>query len=132
MHLYSFTGQSMAVYGYCRVSTQTQVDEGLSLDVQQRQILGYAQIHDLEVNSFFIEKGISGSKPFDERPEGSKLIHQLKSGDVVIAAKLDRVFRSSLDALQVVEQLGKKGVSLHLIDLGGNVTNNGISKLCRT
>jgi putative DNA-invertase from lambdoid prophage Rac len=32
----------MAVFGYCRVSTVRQVDEGESLDVQQRQLQGYA------------------------------------------------------------------------------------------
>ena len=32
----------MAIYGYCRVSTLKQADEGESLDVQRRQIEGYA------------------------------------------------------------------------------------------
>jgi hypothetical protein len=35
-------GLAMAVFGYCRVSTVRQVDEGESLDVQQRQLQGYA------------------------------------------------------------------------------------------
>ena len=34
----------MATYGYVRVSTQRQADEGESLAVQQRQIIGYAQM----------------------------------------------------------------------------------------
>ena len=45
---------------------------------------------------------------------------KLKKGDIVIAPKLDRLFRSALDALQVVEDLKKRGVSLHLLDLGGS------------
>ena len=32
----------MSVYGYCRVSTLRQANEGESLEVQQRQIEGYA------------------------------------------------------------------------------------------
>jgi DNA invertase Pin-like site-specific DNA recombinase len=32
----------MAVYGYCRVSTDRQADEGESLDVQRRKLEGYA------------------------------------------------------------------------------------------
>ena len=34
----------MSVFGYVRVSTQQQADEGESLAVQQRQIEGYCQI----------------------------------------------------------------------------------------
>jgi putative DNA-invertase from lambdoid prophage Rac len=70
--------------------------------------------------------------PIAERPEGAKLFAKLKKGDVVIALKLDRLFRSALDALQVVEDLKKRGVALHLLDLGGDVTGNGLSKVFMT
>jgi putative DNA-invertase from lambdoid prophage Rac len=52
--------------------------------------------------------------------------------DLVIAPKLDRMFRSALDALQVVEALKTRGVKLHLIDLGGDIAGNGLSKLFLT
>src|SRR3954447_1254193 len=42
------------------------------------------------------------------------------------------MFRSALDALHVLGQIQKRGVSLHMIDLGGDVTGNGISKLVFT
>ena len=42
---------------------------------------------------------------------------------MVIAAKLDRFFRSALDALQVVEELKARGVKLHLLDLGGDIAH---------
>jgi hypothetical protein len=48
------------------------------------------------------------------------LFAKLESGDIVIAAKLDRLFRSALDALKVVESLKTRGVKLHLLDLGGD------------
>jgi putative DNA-invertase from lambdoid prophage Rac len=53
-------------------------------------------------------------------------------GDIVIAAKLDRLFRSALDALKVVESLKGRGVKLHLLDLGGDIAGNGVSKLFLT
>ena len=56
----------------------------------------------------------------------------LKPGDVIITPKLDRMFRSALNALGVLEGLKQQGVSLHMIDLGGDVTGNGISKLVFT
>ncbi len=46
----------------------------------------------------------------------------LKSGETVITAKLDRMFRSALNALDVLGQLKDRGVNLHMIDLGGDVT----------
>jgi DNA invertase Pin-like site-specific DNA recombinase len=121
--------RKMAVYGYCRVSTARQASEGESLDVQRRQIEGYAHMHGLTLRGMTIEEGVSGSIPVHERPKGGPLFAKLRKGDVVIAPKLDRLFRSALDALQVVEDLRKRGVSLHLLDLGGDISGNGPRKL---
>ena len=49
-----------------------------------------------------------------------------------VAPKLDRLFRSALDALKVVESLKTCGVKLHLLDLGGDISGNGLSKLFLT
>lgn len=119
-------------YGYARVSTLRQSDEGESLEVQERQIAGYAQMQGLTLDRVLVERGVSGSKPLADRPEGAKLLALLKPGDVVITPKLDRMFRSALDALAVLGQLKDRGVSLHMIDLGGDTTGNGVSKLVFT
>jgi DNA invertase Pin-like site-specific DNA recombinase len=119
-------------YGYVRVSTTMQANEGESLEVQQRQIAGYAQMHGLIVEKTFIERGVSGSKPLAERPAGSALIGALQPGDIVITPKLDRMFRSALDALDMLSKMKAAGVALHMIDLGGDTTGNGVSKLVFT
>lgn len=122
----------MAVYGYTRVSTGRQAEEGESLGAQQRRIEGYAMMQGFQVEQMFVERGISGSTCLHERPQGARLLGILKPGDVVITPKLDRMFRSALDALDVLAKLKDAGVSLHMIDLGGDVTGNGISKLVFT
>ena len=122
----------MTVYGYCRVSTVRQASEGESLEVQRRQIEGYAIMHGLALDGVVIEEEVSGSVPVSERPKGGALFAKLAKGDVVIAPKLDRLFRSALDALTVVDDLRKRGVSLHLLDLGGDISGNGLSKLFLT
>lgn len=122
----------MATYGYARVSTSRQANEGESLDVQQRTVDGYAMMHGFKIARTFIEKGVSGSVPLAERGAGAELLAILKPGDVIVTAKLDRMFRSALDALDVLAKLKARGVSLHMIDLGGDVTGNGISKLVFT
>jgi Resolvase, N terminal domain len=58
----------MAVDGYCRVSTLKQASEGESLDVQRRQIEGYALMHAVTLADVLVEEGVSGSIPVEERP----------------------------------------------------------------
>lgn len=122
----------MAVYGYARVSTNQQANEGESLDVQRRQIEGYALMQGLPLSRVHVERGVSGSKPLTERPEGAALLQGLAPGDVVITPKLDRMFRSASDALAILDRLKAQGVAIHMIDLGGDVTANGVSKLVFT
>jgi putative DNA-invertase from lambdoid prophage Rac len=122
----------MAVYGYARVSTARQANEGESLEVQRRQIEGYALMHGLILDEVVIEEGVSGSVPVAERSAAGPLFAKLGKGDVVIAPKLDRLFRSALDALRVVEELKARRVALHLLDLGGDISGNGLSKLFLT
>jgi Resolvase, N terminal domain len=88
----------MAVYGYVRVSTQAQTDEGVSLAVQRRQLEGWAMMMGRVLDRVFVEGGVSGSVPLQERPEGERMWTGLKRGDAIVAVKLDRVFRSALDA----------------------------------
>jgi DNA invertase Pin-like site-specific DNA recombinase len=126
------TAQAPRVLGYCRVSTLAQASHGESLDVQQRTIAGYAQMHALTLDQVFVERGVSGSKPLADRPEGARLLALLQPGDTVITPKLDRMFRSAIDALDVLGKLNERRVNLHMIDLGGDTTGNGISRLVFT
>lgn len=119
----------MGVYGYIRVSTKSQSDDGLSIEAQQRQIEGYAMMKGLGITALYIERAVSGSKPISIRPEGKRLRSSLRSGDSVICAKLDRMFRNAKDALTVSEELRQNNIKLHLLDLGGDVTGNGVSKM---
>jgi putative DNA-invertase from lambdoid prophage Rac len=120
------------VYGYVRVSTAAQANEGESLDVQRRQLEGWAHMQGRELDAVLVERGVSGSVPLADRPEGGRLWADLRSGDVLVAAKLDRLFRSALDALQAVEALKARSVALVLLDLGGDIAGNGLSKLFLT
>ena len=61
-----------------------------------------------------------------------KLLAAPGKGDVIVTAKLDRAFRSAADALAVLEEFKAQGIGLHMIDLGGDVCGNGISKLVFT
>jgi putative DNA-invertase from lambdoid prophage Rac len=105
------------IYGYCRVSTEVQVEEGYSLRAQQRKILDYLRRnHPNDPYSILHDAGISASKPLSTRPVGSDLLRVLKKGDTVIAVSLDRLFRNAVDSLSTVEQWGEQDISLCLLD----------------
>lgn len=95
-------------------------------------LYGYALQQRLELARVFVERGVSGSTPIGQRPEGAKLPAVLRAGDVILTPKLDRTFRSALDALGELDELRAQKVALHMLDLGGDVTGNGISKLVFT
>jgi DNA invertase Pin-like site-specific DNA recombinase len=84
------------------------------------------------IAEFFIQGGVCGSLPLADRPEGERMLATVGKGDVIVVAKLDRAFRSAADALTVLEELKDQGVGLHLIDLGGDVIGNGVSKMVFT
>ena len=124
----------MAIFGYARVSTVTQAREGESLEAQRRQVTSYAASkgYELPEENLFVEAGVSGGIEFQERPEGAKLLEKMVSGDMVIFPKLDRAFRNTRNALNVLHDLKGRGISVHFIDLGGDVTGNGVGAIVFT
>lgn len=102
--------------GYIRVSTDGQVESGLSLEAQRKKIEAYATLKDLELVEIIEDAGISAKNL--NRP-GMKRLMELarkKEVDAVIIAKLDRMFRNTVDALETSEALNKRGVALHSIE----------------
>lgn len=124
----------MATFGYVRVSTVQQATEGDSLETQRKQIQGYALSKGLHLpdERVFIESGVSGGSNFEDRTEGGRLLQMLIEGDTVIFSKLDRAFRNTRNALNVLHSLKERGVNAHFIDLGGDVTSNGIGQVVFT
>jgi len=81
----------MNTYGYVRVSTLQQANEGESLETQLSQIRSYSELKGFSIpnENLITERGVSGSLEFEKRPEGSKLFSHLQSGDILIFSKLD-------------------------------------------
>lgn len=118
---------------YVRVSTEEQAADGTtSLKVQERKCRGLAMMRGVGAfdSTTYTDAGVSGSIPLGERPEGRKLLEAAAPGDVIVVAKLDRIFRSASDALVTAEALAKRKVDLILLDMGNEpVTSNGTAKL---
>jgi DNA invertase Pin-like site-specific DNA recombinase len=119
----------MAIYGYARVSTVDQAENGNSLETQRQVLAGFAQSEGLSIDRMFVDRAVSGSRPLLDRTAGAELLGALTVGDVVFCAKLDRMFRNASDALATLDALKARGVRLFLKDMGGDVTGNGVSGL---
>ena len=92
------------VVGYARVSTDKQVDGGVSLDVQREKIQAYCLAMDLDLVAIIEDAGAS-AKSLDRAGLRSALA-MLTSGkaDALLVTKLDRLTRSVRDLGDLVER----------------------------
>ncbi|QAY65035.1 recombinase family protein [Paenibacillus protaetiae] len=89
---------------YCRVSTDEQAREGVSLDEQVERLKAYCRAMGWSDQvQIFIDDGYS-AKNLD-RPELKRLLHAVKSGAVsrIMVTKLDRMSRRLLDLLNIID-----------------------------
>lgn len=121
------------ILAYARVSTIEQAADGTtSINEQIRKAKAVADLRGASSFDFvtFIDKGVSGGRPLHARPAGKELLATAKPGDVIVASKMDRLFRSASDALNTAEMLKSRKVDLILVDMGTSpVTENGTSKI---
>lgn len=117
---------------YGRVSTEDQdKPDRTSMAEQERQLRGYAMQKGVkEFDLVFYRDVVSGSTPLASREAGAQLIAAVQKGDTVVAAKVDRMFRSTLDALTVAEDFRQRGIDLGFLDfMGGEpVTGKGLAQ----
>lgn len=113
---------------YVRVSTEEQAKEGISLEAQQARIESYCKLQGLTLTKIFTDAGVSGSKRIEQRPAGQELLrflYQIRQAKgvvnmAVVAIKLDRLFRNTVDCLMTYEEWRKRGIAIHLANEGGN------------
>lgn len=109
------------IYGYARVSTNMQAKDGNSLENQEKLLK--------EAGAEIIYKEhFTGTKK--ERPELSKLLKELKKGDILIVTKLDRVARSTIQGAELIQSLLDKGIKINILNIG-LMDNTPSSKLIR-
>lgn len=118
--MYQKRGGNMK-YGYARVSSSGQ---HLTAQIKQLKEAGCETIY---------KEKVSGRKA--ENSEQFKLLLEtVKKGDTIVVTKLDRFARSTKDALNTIEYINSKGVSLIVLNMGGDKldTSTAIGKLMIT
>lgn len=96
-------------YGYARVSTYKQETEGNSLEAQKKSLQNAGA-------EIIISETFTGTKI--ERPEFSALIEKLQEGDTLIVSKLDRFARTAIEGATIIQELQKRGVTVHVLNMG--------------
>lgn len=100
----AFWGKFEMKYGYARVSTQQQ-----DLEVQLQQL----QAENCEV--IYKEK-FTGTNM--EREELKKVLSLLKDGDTLVVTKLDRLARNSKEGIAIIDDLFKRNIKVHVLNVG--------------
>lgn len=108
----------MRLVGYTRVSTREQVDSGLGLEAQRATVEMAAALRGARIVSWQADEGISGSRT--DRPGLLSALRLIRDGeaDGIIAAKLDRLSRSSIHAMELIRDSNAEGWTLICVDLG--------------
>lgn len=98
-----FKGGKPEVLGYARVSTDAQNLEG-QLDVLERE--GCSRVWAEKVSST------------DARPGWQSLLEQVRPGDTVVVARLDRIGRRLVEIVRTVTELSEQGVRVRAVHQG--------------
>lgn len=95
----------MRVGLYPRVSTSEQATEGYSIGEQTERLTKYCEAMNWTVHKVYTDAGYSGANT--DRPGLQALIRDVKAGklDKVVVYKLDRLSRSQLDTLYLIEKV---------------------------
>ncbi|WP_144880192.1 recombinase family protein [Gluconacetobacter diazotrophicus] len=98
----------MKRYGYARVST-----EGQTNDPQILSLLREGLSDDMITKDI-----ISGGVPALSRPGMSSLLKTLEAGDSLVAAKLDRLGRDTVDVIGLIRILNDRAINLRILNIG--------------
>ena len=96
----------LRLFGYCRVSTDNQKDEG-TIELQERALADYCRTQGHDLVRIFRDEGVSGAKELENRPGLADLFDCLEQADDidgVLIYKLDRLARD----LYIQEHLIRK------------------------
>jgi DNA invertase Pin-like site-specific DNA recombinase len=95
-----------------------QVNDGVSLDVQERQLKQAAELSGFTDVEFVREEGRSG-KSISGRPALTDALKRLDAGEAqaLFVTRIDRLARSTKDFLSVIDRANNNGWRLVMLDL---------------
>ena len=121
----------MTIYSYCRTSELESSLEKDELDAILEPEMLAIQTYCLRQGWFMTEtlkdSNCNWHHEFDRRESGKRLMSLLLPGDVLLCSKLERICSSSHEVIKLVQKLREKSVQLHIVELGGDITDAELS-----
>ena len=113
----------MANYTYLQVSTHTQ-----DVENQKLSVLAYCNSQGIAPIEF-VEDTTSGQRSWRDREIG-RLLETADAGDVLVAAEVSRLARSTLKVLELLQAAAERGVTVHIAKnrMVLDYLNKGVSK----
>lgn len=103
------------IYLYGRVSTDKQEN---GRDAQVARLKEWAARAGIAFDAEFLDEDVSAlSVRLQDRPQGKLLWDRLEAGDIVVATRMDRMFRRLADMATTIDAWRKLGVRLKLLDM---------------
>lgn len=99
----------MAIFAYGRVSTKDQASENQRQDIKNAGI---------KIDYWFADEGVSGKTPASQRPQFKAMLHQVRNGETLVVAKLDRLGRDAQDVGSTIKALAKRKIEVIVLQLG--------------
>lgn len=111
------------IYGYIRVSTDSQDCENQKLGIESK-----AAALGIKIDKYIEDAGISGTKEPEQRALGGCL-KKLKSGDILICSELSRLGRKLFMIMRILEHCMKCGAKVYTVKDGYELGDNIQSKV---
>ena len=121
------TGARMTIYSYGRTS-ELEAAKGrdaldATLEPEMLSIQTYCLSRQWYMTESLQDDNCSWNLEFHKREQGKRLLDTVKAGDVIVCAKLERIVSSSAEAVKLIKRLRDRNVALHMVELGGDVSN---------
>lgn len=101
--------KTLKVYGYCRISSKGQLDNN-SLEQQEREII------EKYYNAEIYKEQFTGV--IKDRPVFTEVVSKVSKWDILVVTKLDRLARTVKEGIEIIDDLFKKGVAVHVLNIG--------------
>lgn len=110
----------MKVIGYSRCSSDEQVQNGQSLDVQREKIEAYCKLYDLALVEIVIDAGVS-AKNLKREGLQRALVQMSTEATGLVICKLDRLTRSVADWQKLIDDYFGDNCGFELFSVGDSI-----------
>lgn len=117
----------MTIYAYCRTSElEDSMDRDRLNGILEPELLGiqtYCLQKGWYMTQTITESNCRWNQEFVDRERGKLLLEAMNPGDSLLCSRLERVASSSQEALQLISLFTQRQIALHVVDLGGDITD---------